>query len=105
MREECRDSATGRTYGAVIPYWLLFTYFAVGALLERDPLDRKRAGRSCFLEFGALIIALMIGFRFKVGADWSSYQQMFSYAGHVSAARIVRTLGDPGYDLLNWVVQ
>jgi len=86
----------------VIPYWLLFIFFAAGALLEHD-IEGARE-RSILLLIGGLIIALMIGLRFKVGADWLAYDLIFSYSKLLSAAHAVRAFGDPAYALLTWSV-
>ena len=47
---------------------------------------------------------MLIGVRYKVGADWSTYNFMFRYAANVSLGRVL-TLGDPAYELVNWTVQ
>jgi hypothetical protein len=87
----------------VIPYWLLFLYFAAGALLERD-VDGPRSGSDPFLAIGTLIIGLMIGFRYHVGADWRAYADIFDYSGHLSARHMISIFGDPAYGLLTWSV-
>lgn len=86
----------------MIPYLLLFLYFAIGALVEHDRGLRPR--RPFFLILGAYFIAGMIGFRYKVGADWDTYRQIFAYSRLVSASRMVVALGDPAYALLTWAV-
>lgn len=86
----------------MLTYWLLFGYFAIGAILVRPHPD-KRSG-PFMLSIGALLIALAIGLRYKVGADWETYKFLFSYAKYASLDRLL-TIGDPGYQLLNWSVQ
>jgi hypothetical protein len=86
----------------VIPYWLLFIYFAAGALVEHD--QGLRARHRFFLILGAFIIAGMIGFRYKVGADWNTYRQIFAYSRLVSASQMISSVGDPAYGLLTWAV-
>ena len=56
------------------------------------------------LVIGAMLIALLVGLRYEVGADWRTYEVLFSYARLSSLERVMR-LGDPGYQLLNWTVQ
>ncbi len=56
------------------------------------------------LTLGSLLIALAIGFRYEVGADWETYGFLFSYARYADLARVL-TIGDPGYQILNWAVQ
>lgn len=84
----------------MIPYWLLFIFFAAGALLEHDVYGPRQ--RSILLLIGGLLIALMIGFRFEVGADWPTYDMIFDYSKRLSAGRMVRLFGDPAYSLLTW---
>jgi len=84
-------------------YWLLFGYFAAGAMLVRQPLAVQRGG-PVTLMFGSLLIALAIGLRFEVGADWETYKFLFSYAHFANLGRVLK-IGDPGYQLLNWWVQ
>ena len=85
----------------VLPYWLLFAYFAVGALLVGD--RRVESTNRLFLFLAAVVVALMIGLRYKVGADWRSYEFIFDYAKVSSLSRMLQ-IGDPGYMLLNWTV-
>src|SRR5688500_2397202 len=70
-------------------------------------LVRPRPGRrpgAIMLAIGALLVALAIGLRFEVGADWKTYRFLFSYAGYADLTRVL-AFGDPGYQLLNWAVQ
>jgi hypothetical protein len=53
------------------------------------------------LAFCAIVMALMIGLRFQVGADWDEYERIFTFAGRASFDRILNW-GDPGYQILNW---
>jgi hypothetical protein len=46
----------------------------------------------------------MIGFRYRVGADWTAYVAMFRMAEYADLPRMV-SLGDPGYQLLNYIIQ
>ncbi|WP_205480445.1 EpsG family protein [Sphingomonas arenae] len=89
----------------MFPYWLLFGFFASGALLAtgRSAVEAERTSRPLLL-LGGLLVALMIGLRFQVGADWESYRQMFAWTGYVRLERVLN-FGDPGYQLLNWTVQ
>jgi hypothetical protein len=86
----------------LIPYWLLFSYFAIGSFLE-NPKRSALATPSALLIFGAALIAILIGFRFEVGADWPTYQFMFDYARHANFGRMLE-VGDPAYQALNFAV-
>lgn len=87
----------------MFPYWLLFAYFAAGSFLHRDS-PRRGADSYPLLTVGALLIALMIGLRYQVGADWLAYRRMYEFAGRADFQRII-LLEDPGYQLLNWLAQ
>ena len=84
-------------------YWLLFGYFGAGALLSRDLRPGERHGSLLFI-LGSTLIALIIGLRYEVGADWQTYRFLFSYASMADLDRVMR-IGDPGYQSLNWAVQ
>ncbi len=86
----------------MLVYWLLFGYFAAGALLVRPRADKRPS--PVMMALGSVIVALAIGFRFKVGADWETYKFLFSFARFADLGRLV-TIGDPGFQVLNWAVQ
>ena len=86
----------------MLVYWLLFGYFGAGSILVRPHSDRRQG--SFMLAVGAVLIALAIGLRYKVGADWETYKFLFSYVKFTSLTRLL-TIGDPGYQFLNWAVQ
>ena len=88
----------------MFPYWILFAYFAAGALAGPDRPNPDRPYGRTYLLIGLLLTTLMIGTRFKVGGDWPSYEFMFAYVRHVSLDRAL-DIGDPGYQFINWTVQ
>ena len=87
----------------MIPYWLLFLYFAAGALLAPEA-DNARERNVLFLWLGAVLMALMIGFRYKVGADWNAYEDIFDFSRRAGLERMLRLFNDPAYALLTWGV-
>ena len=87
----------------MLVYWSLFAYFALGTLfaqLKRGPGKTAQP----MLVIGAMIIAVLIGFRYQVGADWITYRFIFQRAASADLFEVLR-LGDPGYQGLNWLVQ
>ena len=86
----------------MLVYWLMLGYFAAGSFFYR-PRPGTSAGNFPLI-LGAVLIALVIGLRYKVGADWEAYKFLFSYAGYAGLNRVLN-IGDPGYQLLNWAVQ
>jgi hypothetical protein len=85
-------------------YWLLFAYFAVSTLVSRDRPAGAPPLPPLGLILGAVVIVLLVGLRYQVGADWRTYEILFSYARLSSLDRVLR-FGEPGYQLLNWTVQ
>lgn len=74
---------------ALLPYLLLFAFFAVGALISersarpeqaaevRGDVAESPAGVSSetpvMMILGGIVMAIMIGTRFRVGGDWETY--------------------------------
>lgn len=93
----------------MIPYWLLFAYFALGAALAAP----RPGGPGAFLEFplrsgmfflGGILIVVMIGFRYEVGGDWVNYLEDLARARYRDLDQVIFSGGDPGYSFLNWIV-
>jgi hypothetical protein len=84
-------------------YWTIFAYFALGSLLNTQPQRADSRIPLLFL-FGIIIIWLVVGLRYEVGADWWTYDYMFSFARYASLAQVME-FGDPGYQFVNWFVQ
>ena len=83
-------------------YWAIFAFFAAGTFLDAKYAPDLNQSRPIWL-FGGLLIFIMIGFRYEVGADWKSYEFIFSAAGHYDFWRLIR-MGDWGFQVLNWTV-
>lgn len=96
------------------PYWILFGVFAFAALVGGARLTpagrgaaayvRSESGGRILLVLGAVVVAFMIGFRYKVGGDWNAYDFMYKLAFYRSLGEMLQ-LGDPAYQLLTWVSQ
>jgi hypothetical protein len=86
----------------VLVYWAIFAFFAAGAAFEvgrRPDFNRSRPA----WVLGGFLAFVMIGFRFEVGADWKTYEFIFSFAGRAGLARAME-IGDPGFQALNWAI-
>jgi hypothetical protein len=88
----------------MFPYWILFGVFAVGATLGSRDRGFAGGGGGPLLALAAIAMALMIGLRYEVGADWKVYEWLFTIAGRASFERAL-SLGDPGYQFINWVIR
>lgn len=87
----------------MLVYWLLFLYFAAGAMREQPRPDGTARPAIAF-RFGCVLMALMIGLRFHVGADWIPYEGIFADARHEQIGSLPK-IADPGYYLVNIAVQ
>lgn len=96
-------SRSRENIATVVPYFLLFAYFAFGSLVNARGAERQSGQASLAFVFGMMMIAFMIGFRYRVGTDWNSYIEMFRAASYLTLFRQFN-LGDPGYQFLNWAV-
>ena len=102
----------------MLPYWFLFAFFALGALVSRSTAIQpasvgamgsagqvaRQPHASAMLALGALLVAVLVGLRYKVGADWPTYEFYFRWASYATFGRVI-ALNDPAYQLLNWTVQ
>jgi hypothetical protein len=84
-------------------YWVLFSYFAIGALREQ-PRAPGTGHRDMLFRLGCLAIALIVGLRYRVGADWVNYEYIFEDARHLTLDTLP-DIADPGYYFINIAVQ
>jgi hypothetical protein len=86
----------------VLPYWLLFSLCGFGAINppRARPHLSVRAGPLFIL--AGIAIAIMVGLRFEVGADWDNYIRIFEYNADIRFSRAL-LMTDPGYMALNWL--
>jgi hypothetical protein len=85
----------------LLPYWLLFSLFAAGSLQYRR-LGPTAVQAAPILWAAGCVVAIMIGFRYQVGGDWSAYQKMYESVLYLKLSTALG-MGDPGYMLLNWI--
>jgi hypothetical protein len=87
----------------MLAYWLLFGFFAAGSAVSapRHLGDQRRT--QAFLALGALIITIAVGMRYHVGGDWTQYQYIFVRTTRLEFFDAL-SKGDPGYQLVNWLV-
>lgn len=83
-------------------YWLLFTLVAFAALFERPYVQDRRRG-TAVLALLTWVIALMVGLRFHVGADYEAYLGIFETASNASLTEALAE-GEAGYQLVNWII-
>lgn len=102
----------------MFPYLILFGFFAMGAILFRQPqaslqpLAQPTSPRHQvpdrrlmpMLVIGGVLIAVLVGLRYQIGADWYAYELYFKYARYADLPQVLK-LSDPAYQLTNWLVQ
>ena len=86
----------------MFPYWLMFAFFATGALSQQARTYGPSTSRP-LLVLAACVMALMIGLRFEVGPDWLSYVWMYQAAGRTDFASAIAH-SDPGFFTLLWLI-
>lgn len=82
------------------PYWLMFAAWAVGAI----GFSPQRLNRTSTILFtlAAILTALVIGLRYRVGGDWANYQQIYDDIYYMPLSTAV-TYTDPIYGAFNWL--
>jgi hypothetical protein len=83
-----------------LPYWGLFLLPLTGLFApDRTSDSAQRIGWVVLW----LLLTLAIGLWHQVGGDWGSYLGYLARADFLNLGPLL-ALGDPGYQLLNWVV-
>jgi hypothetical protein len=83
------------------PYFLIFLLAASFALATPTDAPMRHAGRVAFILF-AILLALMIGFRWKVGGDWGWDTRRMIRLEDANLGDYF-AVSDPGYALLMWL--
>ena len=89
----------------MIVYGLLLLYFVIGAALERAQQTATAGqvhGASLPLRLGGLLVALVVGLRFQIGADWYTYLEIFHQTAFVGFGTALEA-GDPGYQAVTYL--
>ena len=87
----------------MLPYWLLFALFAIGALRARA---YRRDEPMLAFWFGWVVVTLMIGLRYRVGVDYGNYLIVWDGAEATDLARFVGAYGsDPVFYTLTWMMR
>ena len=84
----------------VAPYFVLLAVWIIGALQFSRKSSKVYEG--AFYTIALLFTTLMIGLRFRVGGDWSTYEEMYDYISFISLEDAAR-FTDPAYAFLNWI--
>ena len=85
----------------MLVYWTLFLFFAAGSVATSGR-EWSTHRRNPLLIVGMVVVALAIGLRYRVGADWFNYVYYVDQARRLPLGELLR-LSDPGYQFVNWV--
>lgn len=83
-------------------YWLLFAYFAIGAIIAGSFRGETDKRHTVLFTAGAFIMIVLVGLRYQVGGDWLTYQFIYERAGPLEFLDAL-SIGDPGYQAVNWL--
>jgi hypothetical protein len=87
------------------PYWTLFGFFAIGALLT-PPDYRWSKPMGVALLFGALVVIVMVGLRYDTGTDWGNYQRQWIAAQRLTLGDLITVHnGDAGFYTLMFLLR
>jgi hypothetical protein len=85
------------------PYFIIFLIAACFALAAPPGAPNEGMGRVAFILF-AILLALMIGFRWEVGGDWSWDTRRMVRLGDADLTDYIwGRVADPGYAFLMWL--
>ncbi|QQV78471.1 EpsG family protein [Sphingomonas aliaeris] len=84
----------------MLPYWLLFALWAVGAVQAERRSNQTL--QPIFFIAACVLTTLMIGLRLEVGGDWGAYQRMYEDIYFLALPEALGTT-DPGYAMVNWL--
>ncbi len=89
------------------PYWLMYLIPAIAALgsVQRRPsqaTSRYSVALGPMWLLTMLVSTLLIGYRLEVGGDWGAYLGYVYRVRYASLAEVL-SMGDPGYQLINWI--
>jgi hypothetical protein len=85
----------------MLPYWVLFSVFALGAVLSTGSVPSRRLG--ALLVIALIFAAVLIGFRYRVGGDWDNYANFYKRLSPSLTASLFVVNSDPGYGFINWL--
>lgn len=87
-------------------YWVLLAWPVFWALRRKGEVRGSGSLDSAvslngLWWFTYILLTLIVGFRYEVGGDWSTYLWYLEYTS-LSSFFDILTFADPGYHLLNW---
>lgn len=80
-------------------YYIIWAFLLIIALVERM---RKRPFDKGVVVFVFLVLAVIVGCRYDVGADWSNYVELY-YKGVIYDNMVERTSVEPLYELCQYI--
>lgn len=84
----------------MIPYFVLFGIWLLGAI--QFQAKRGAPYERIVYAIALLFTTLMIGFRYEVGGDWFTYEEIYNTISFQSLGESFK-LSEPAYAFLNWI--
>ena len=96
------------------PYWLFFSLFLINAIIHIRPslqstsLRKHLKGRYWSIEWVSIFIllVLIVGLRYDVGADWYTYErnlELYRFEIETGYYVISNPASESGFYFLNWL--
>ncbi len=89
----------------MLPYWILFALPAWLAISSSRPVVLSSSSWSQVWKLFFVYVVLMIGLRYEVGGDWTTYMDKINLIRYVSFSQLLTFQNNTeiGYTLLNWI--
>lgn len=85
----------------MFPYWILFSLFAAGAL-QNQRRARAPSALSPLFFFSVVVMIVLVGLRYEVGADWFAYEDIFQQFRYAEVGDMAGRI-EVGYAILNFI--
>ncbi|HWE47684.1 MAG TPA: EpsG family protein [Caulobacteraceae bacterium] len=84
----------------MLSYWILL---AAPVISGMAPYRLNGGARKVAVGFGAILLILMIGLRYRVGCDWFNYIVDIDDLNYTGPLQAMEIASDPGYGLVSWL--
>jgi hypothetical protein len=87
----------------LIPYWIVFAFFALGCLFyDKNSPDQRVSHLG--LALGFILVSVAVGLRYEVGGDWGNYIRIYRFTEFMELSDVF-SREESLYLFLNWLAQ